>query len=101
MVKYCIKRDGLPGPLPFTCMVCAMAAAVCLVPQQDLLRSCNCHASNPDYHATCRLGQNTEGHILITLLVKESHADRLAAVRESTLDQRAQQISVSYEMKSL
>ena len=52
------KRDWLPGPLPFTCMVCAMAAAVfCLSHNKDLLGSCNCHASSPAYHATCQQRQ--------------------------------------------
>lgn len=36
-------------------------SCVLSVPQQDLLRSCNGHASIPDYHATCKLRQDTKG----------------------------------------
>lgn len=40
---------------------------------QDLLWSCNCHASSPDYHATCKLRQKTQRTQI--KLVTKSHAD--------------------------
>lgn len=39
-----------------------MAAAVCSQFHHPL-RSCNGHASSPEHHATCKLGQSTKGHI--------------------------------------
>lgn len=50
-------------------------SCVLSVPQQGLRRSCNCHASSPDYHAAGQLRQNTKRGQLLMVRCKESHAD--------------------------